>query len=267
MDSNAALQGVEDTLYIPLLARIYVSERFPEFFYDEKALSLKPAIPENTIVQNTGEYFSLASACRQYVIDKKIRDFVESRGQCNVVCLGAGLETALNRMNTSSAHFYQVDVPKVIDTRARVLGCAANETLVAGDMFTLEWVGEIDTSLPTLITVSGVFQYFAEEKVVAMVKGVASLIPGGEMVFDATNTAGLRLANRYVQSTGNTDAVMYFSVDDAGEFARRTGTRLLGVDGFFADALRDCKGLSAKTRLFMFFADRLKRTLIIHLGF
>ena len=38
-------KGVADTLYIPLTARIYVSERFPEYFYDEKAVSLKNEIP------------------------------------------------------------------------------------------------------------------------------------------------------------------------------------------------------------------------------
>ena len=39
------LSGVEDTLYIPLAARIYASEKFPKFFYDEKALSLNEYIP------------------------------------------------------------------------------------------------------------------------------------------------------------------------------------------------------------------------------
>ena len=34
MDKNNILSGVEDTLYIPLVARIYASENFPNFFYD-----------------------------------------------------------------------------------------------------------------------------------------------------------------------------------------------------------------------------------------
>ena len=36
MNEKNLLNGVEDTLYIPLAARIYASEKFPEFFYDEK---------------------------------------------------------------------------------------------------------------------------------------------------------------------------------------------------------------------------------------
>jgi O-methyltransferase involved in polyketide biosynthesis len=38
-------EGVADTLYIPLTARIYVSEHFPEYFRDDKAVSLKSEMP------------------------------------------------------------------------------------------------------------------------------------------------------------------------------------------------------------------------------
>ena len=71
MNIENLLNGVENTLYIPLAARIYVSEKFPKFFYDEKALSLKQYIPTNSIANNTTEYFYMASVCRQQTIDKK----------------------------------------------------------------------------------------------------------------------------------------------------------------------------------------------------
>lgn len=57
MENDKLLSGIEDTLYIPLIARIYVSENFPEFFYDKRALSLKQYIPENNIVNNSNEFF------------------------------------------------------------------------------------------------------------------------------------------------------------------------------------------------------------------
>ena len=44
------LNGVEDTLYIPLVGRIYVSKKFPDFFYDAKALSLEEYIPTDNII-------------------------------------------------------------------------------------------------------------------------------------------------------------------------------------------------------------------------
>ena len=41
--------GVADTMLIPMAARIYVSKNFPEYFYDETALSLEEKIPSDAL--------------------------------------------------------------------------------------------------------------------------------------------------------------------------------------------------------------------------
>lgn len=265
MKKKNTLKGLEDTLYIPLMARIYASKKFSEFFYDEKALSLESFIPTNEIKENSTEYFYMASVCRQYTIDKKIREFIETNDLSNVVFLGAGLETAYSRIGNKKVNFYQVDLPDVIEVRRRLLGEAENERLLPGDMFTLDWTNEVDTSLPTLILVSGVYQYFKEEKILTMIGQMKDRVINGELVFDATNSAGLKLANKYVKKTGNSDAQMYFSIDDPIEFAQKTNTELISADGFFKDALRVCNKLKFTTKIYMYFADKLNRTLIMHL--
>jgi putative tetracenomycin polyketide synthesis O-methyltransferase tcmP len=265
MNEKNIFKGVEDTLYIPLVARIYVSKKFPGFFYDEKALSLEKYIPKNNIDKHTSEYFYMASVCRQYSIDQKIIKFLEKNPVCNIVYLGSGLETSFNRIGNKKAKFYHVDLPRVIETREKVLEKADNEVLIGGDMFSLNWVKNIDLSIPTIVSVSGVYQYFKDEKVYEMIRNMKKMIPGGELVFDATNSKGLELANKYVKSTGNSDARMYFSVDDPSKLADSTGTKLINVSGFYETALKVCKGLKLKTRIYMYFADKLKRTLIIHL--
>ncbi|WP_314795039.1 class I SAM-dependent methyltransferase [Eggerthia catenaformis] len=267
MNKENLLHGVEDTLYIPLVARIYVSEKFPKFFYDRKALSLRQYIPTNSIRNNTTEYFYMASVCRQQTIDQKIVKFLKENSQSNIVFLGAGLETAYNRIKNSKAYFYQVDLSSVIEIRRKMLGNGDNEKLISGDMFDYEWINEIDVSLPTMIVVSGVYQYFNESRIIEMIKKMKQLIAKGELVFDATNSKGLKLANKYVKKTGNTDAQMYFSVDDPKEFAQLTNTKLIEVNGFYQDALKYCEGLKLITRIYMYFADKLKRTLVIHLKF
>ena len=59
MEENK-LQGVADTLYIPLTARIYVSRRFPDFFCDRKSLELESALPGDSIGRRANEYAHLA---------------------------------------------------------------------------------------------------------------------------------------------------------------------------------------------------------------
>ena len=46
MNDTSSLQGVEDTLYIPLYARIYASKRFPDYFYDEN-LTIKEKLKKS----------------------------------------------------------------------------------------------------------------------------------------------------------------------------------------------------------------------------
>lgn len=273
MAKEKVLNGVEDTLYIPLISRIYASLKFPEFFYDEKALELKNNIETekfSEIQKNASEYFYMASVCRQKQMDKKIEKYIIENQKANIIFLGAGLETAYYRIrnkkieNFKNMNFYQVDLKEVIDVRKKLLKPAENEELIAGDIFTLDFVKYIDLKLPTLFVVSGVFQYFKEEKVINFIKKIKEII-NGELIFDVTNTKGLIIANRYVEKTGNKNAKMYFGIDNKEEFAKKTGTILKSSEYFFTDAMRDCKGLKLKTKIYMYFADKLDTVKIVHL--
>lgn len=90
-------------------------------------------------------------------------------------------------------------MPQVISTRKQLLGVGKNEKLIAGDMFTLEWIKAIDKALPTMIIVSGVYQYFHEDEVVGMIKRLKTRLPHADLIFDAANAAGLKVANQYVK--------------------------------------------------------------------
>ena len=48
-------EGVADTLYIPLTARSYVSEHYPEYLRDDKAASLKSEMPYEEIAAKSSE--------------------------------------------------------------------------------------------------------------------------------------------------------------------------------------------------------------------
>lgn len=95
---KTTLQGIEDTLYIPLLGRIYVSKNLPELLYDKKALELEKHIPSDKINANNNEYIYIAGANRYYVLDKEVRQFIGKHKNANIVNLGAGLETMYQRI-------------------------------------------------------------------------------------------------------------------------------------------------------------------------
>lgn len=261
-------EGVADTLYIPLTARIYVSKRFPEYFYDPKSLELEHAIPGDSIQRGSNEYTMIASASRYHNLDQIARAYATAHPACSIVNVGCGLETMFWRVGPDApdARFYELDLPEVIRTRQRILGAPERDELIAGDAFDLSWADGIDTTRPTLIIVSGVFQYFHNADVFGFIADAKRVFANAELVFDATNTKGLEYVNRYVKRTGNASALMYCAIDDPQAFAREAGCELIEVRPFYTSARRILKGkVGLYAKVAMAITDRTGRALLLHM--
>ena len=127
---------LEDTLFIPMLGRIYASEHCPQILYDKKALELKKKLPSGLIEQNMqNQYTLLASASRSANMDRIIRSFLERRPDGVIVQLGCGLETTYHRCDNGKAHWYAVDLPHVIEYRRDLLPEPKREFYISGDAF------------------------------------------------------------------------------------------------------------------------------------
>ena len=98
------------------------------------------------------------------------------------------MKTAYLRQSDLDAHFYDMDLPKVIGLRRGLLPESENETLIAGDLFDMGWADAVDGSLPVMILVLGVFQYFPEERILEAIAGMKERFPGAELVFYAATT-------------------------------------------------------------------------------
>lgn len=93
--------GVANTLFVPLVARICVSKEFPEYFYDEKAMEMETILPSGA-KKGASQYSNMASVARYYTIDRMTEEFFSAYKACNIVYLGAGLDTAFDRLYKKS---------------------------------------------------------------------------------------------------------------------------------------------------------------------
>ena len=86
------------------------------------------------------------------------------------------------------------------------------------------------------------------------------------MIFDATSKGGLIFTNWFIKRTGNKTALMYFGIDDSGEFADKCGVVLLEERTFFPVALKILKNkLKLITTISMKVAESKKQVKILHL--
>ena len=159
---------VEDTLFVPMLGRIYATENFPGILNDQKALSLKPQLPAKLKGQDTQtQYTLMASAVRSTNMDRYIKNFLHRKPSGVVVLLGCGLETTFYRCDNGKAMWYEVDLPDVINYRRQLLGETDRDKCIAADAFGEEWiktVREKHPKAPILVAASGVYYYFEEKR-------------------------------------------------------------------------------------------------------
>ena len=258
---------VEDTLFVPMLGRIYASEHCPQILYDKKALELKNKLPSDLIEQNKqNQYTLLASASRSANMDRFIQSFLERRPNGVIVQLGCGLETTYYRCDNRRTRWYAVDLPHVIDYRRELLPELERETYLAGDAFSEDWIRQVRTEFPDapiLVTAGGLFHYFEENKVISLLRMIGQS-GNMEVVFDTVNKKGMAMMQKkYMKQVGHADAQMFFYVDAAKELAAkiRGNVKVIAEEPYYRYIPKN--GLKLSTKVSMAVSDQFKMVKMI----
>ena len=243
---------VEDTLFVPMLGRIYASEYCPQILYDPKALELKKKLPSGLSEQDGQSQYT----------------FLEHRPNGVVVQLGCGLETTYSRCDNGRSRWYAVDLPHVVEYRRELLPEPERETYLAGDAFAEDWIRQIRADVPDapiLVTAGGLFHYFEESKVVGLLRmftGFGEI----EIVFDTVSKSGMAMMRKkYMKQVGHGDAQMFFYVDSASVLAGKigSGVRVLAEEPYYRHITRT--GLKLSTKVSMAVSDRFCMVKMVHL--
>ena len=265
------LGAVADTLFIPMLGRIYASEYCKSILTDEKALSIKDKLPKNQLERGRQtQYYLIASAARSANMDRTIRDFLARKPDGVIVQLGCGLETTFYRNDNGRTRWYEVDLPNVIAYRRTLLPEQKREIYLAGDAFDDGWFKRVRTDVPDaplLVTASGLFHYFQEDQVLSLLR-MLSQYGNIEVVFDAVSQKGLAMMQKkYMKEMGHSEAQMFFSVDRAARLAEQIGPHafVLAAKPYYLNI--DKSGLKFFTKISMIVSDHFHMVKMIHLKF
>lgn len=260
------LDTVEDTLFVPMLGRLYATQNFPHILNDQKALELKDKLPEKLAGSDTQtQYTLMASAVRSVNMDYYIKDFMERNPNGVIVNLGCGLETTYYRNNNDINDWYEVDLENVIKYRKTLLNESKNDKYIIADAFSESWIKQIRQEHPTnpiLLTASGLFYYFERDKVVSLLENLKKF-GSIEIIFDAVNMSGMKQMGHYMEQVGHEDAKMFFYVDSGLALGEETGTTLLSEEPYYAHNSK--KGLKLITKITMKVSDMLNMVKMVHM--
>ena len=214
--------SVQETLVIPLYGRKMCTELYPALYRDETAVRLMEQVDYDfsALAEKTKgvmyRFGYLEAAMRQTDLAWEVRDYLKTHPSAAVVNLGCGLDDTGRRCDNGACKIYNLDFPDVIAARNHLLPAGEREENIPCDLNDTAWFDRIDASGGAVFFAAGVFYYFLNEQVKALVQAMAKAFPGGRLVFDGAGRSAVKLMLKtWIKSADIKDVGAYFSVSDA----------------------------------------------------
>jgi O-methyltransferase involved in polyketide biosynthesis len=199
MDQVSAhdLQGVAETLLLPLYYRATESQRPDRLIVDDKAVELMQRLDYDFSRFARLQQERLATLVRIRVFDRCTQDFLARTPDGIVINLGCGLDTRFYRIDNGTADWYDLDLPEVIALRRDLLGEPTRCHLIAASAFDFTWMNHItvEPGRAVLISTEGVLPYFNEDDVRCLILNLMQCFLGAELIFDALAPILVRIHN------------------------------------------------------------------------
>jgi O-methyltransferase involved in polyketide biosynthesis len=182
------LNGVAETLLIPLHARAAESQRPDALLKDEKAIAMVKQIDYDFSQIKLQHHDAVAIILRMREFDRHVCQFLARNPQAVVVHIGCGLDTRFERVDNGRVEWYDLDLPEVIELRRSLIGGENDRYhLLSGSVFEDDWLEAVAHlhQRSFLFLAEGVLLYFEEAQVKSLVLKLKKLFPGAELVCDA----------------------------------------------------------------------------------
>ena len=228
------LHGVSQTLLSPLWGRAKLSREHNSVLNDMKAIEIVEHIDYDfsTLDKKLNLESNLVFVTRARRFDDKIRAYIAEYPHASVINLGAGLDTTFYRVDNGSIHWYDLDLPDVIELRKQLVPETDRMRCVAKSLLDLRWRNDVEDIENGVFMIScGVLGFFEKSQVKQFFSSVADNFPGGELVFDTASKLGNLMSNWGLRQTGIKKATTKWTLKDANKL-KKWDKRIIVIDQF-----------------------------------
>lgn len=172
------LNGVQETLLIPLIARAVETKKKNARISDRNAVDMV-----NKIDYDFSKFEKSASQqgviARTMILDRETQHFVDKYPDGICISIGCGLDTRYHRIRHKSIAWYNLDFPDVIAMRKKLLYEGNQVKYIAKSALDISWPGEVaEKNRPVLIILEGILMYFTETEVIQLLAMLKKHFPG-----------------------------------------------------------------------------------------
>ena len=254
-----ALEGVEETLLIPLWARAAEAERPDALVRDEQAIAMRDRIAYDfsKFGQDAGTLAGVA--VRTAVLDDAARAFLAAHPGAVVLNLAAGLDTRFFRVGAPASAWYEIDLPNVVALRRQLIDETPTHRVITGSVLeaaTFDAI-QVPPGVPVLVIVEGLLMYLSHAEIRRLLDLIATRFPGAELLLEVFG----RLATGntwYFRPVAKTQARFQGGIDDPRDLERLHPAAKVIHTWYMLDQHRARWGLIGWARWLPIFRDQYK---------
>ena len=218
-EMNIKLDGVQETLLIPLIARAVETKKECPRIKDINAVAMV-----NEIDYDFSKFEKAASQqgiiARTMILDRETQRFVDENPDGVCISIGCGLDTRYHRIQHKNITWYNLDFPDVIDLRKKLLHEGTQVLYIGKSALDISWTDEVaEKSRPTLILLEGILMYLTEAEVIQLLAMLKSHFPSCIILAEIMNLF-VATQSKHHDTVKKTSAVFKWGIKSGKEMEK-----------------------------------------------
>lgn len=167
------MDSVNKTLYIPLYAKAYVSEK-GLFLKDKTAEKIwaKESFPLHGKARS--KWLAYYMGIRSAVFDGWLRECLCEMPDAAVIHIGCGLDSRVLRVGTKNHSWYDVDFPEVISERRKYFTENEDYKMISADVRSGDWLKKIKEVRSAVVVMEGVSMYLTADEAETLAENLSA---------------------------------------------------------------------------------------------
>lgn len=196
------LGAIQETLFIPLLARARETRRRRPALRDPRAVEMVESI-EYDFTRCRRWPGAPMVVLRTLILDAWVRAFLAEHPAGTVVELGTGLNTRFERVDNGTVHWIDLDLPDTIALRREFFADTDRRRMLAASALDEDWHRVVaDHPGPYLFVTEGVLVYLPAREVERALARLAERFPGALLALDTYTDRARRMRARRLRRGG-----------------------------------------------------------------
>lgn len=213
------LEGVQETLLIPLAARAMETKKTKPRLTDRNAVDMVEKIDYDftKFEKATSQQGVIA---RTMILDREVQQYIDSYPDAVCISIGCGLDTRYQRLKHGKIRWYNLDFPEVIQIRKQLLFEGKNVELIAKSALDASWTEDIDqTSGHVLIILEGILMYLEEMEVIQLMAMIRNCFSGCTILAEIVHPM-MAKKSKHHDTVKQTTAVFHWGIASGKEMEK-----------------------------------------------